>query len=263
MVPIRLCAASISPLAAVDCPLEQVIESLCRAMHTMSIIVPTLNEANGIVALLESLATVRAGGAEILVVDGGSRDGTPDLSRAFAERVFTAPRGRAAQMNAGAAAARGDLLVFLHADTRAPAETLIRLPALLRESGRSWGRFDVRIDGRHPLLPLVALSMNQRSRLTGIATGDQTLFVHRAAFERVGGYPEIALMEDIALSKRLKREGPPLCLSDRVITSGRRWESRGVVRTILHMWALRLAYAFGAPPETLARRYGYRTDNDR
>lgn len=227
----------------------------------ISIIIPTLDEASGIVALLQSLEPVRAGGGDILVVDGGSRDATRDLARPFADRVLTAPRGRAAQMNAGAAAAQGDVLVFLHADTRAPAETLIRLPALLATSGRCWGRFDVLIDGRHPLLPVVAWAMNQRSRLTGIATGDQTLFIDAATFARIGGFPRIALMEDIALSKRLKREGPPLCLRDRVITSGRRWESRGVLRTILHMWTLRLAYAFGSSPQRLAQRYGYRSDD--
>lgn len=228
----------------------------------ISVIIPTLNESQGIVSLLATLAPVRAAGGEILVVDGDSADGTAALAAPHADRVLNAPRGRAAQMNAGAAAARGDLLVFLHADTRAPIQTLLRLPDLLARSGRSWGRFDVRIEGHHPLLPLVAWSMNQRSRLTGIATGDQTIFVARALFERLGGYPRIALMEDIALSARLKRHCRPLCVRNCVVTSGRHWESRGVLRTILHMWTLRLAYAFGAPPQWLARRYGYRSDDD-
>jgi rSAM/selenodomain-associated transferase 2 len=231
-------------------------------MQRISIIIPALNEATGIGRLLESLAPVQAAGGEVVVVDGGSDDGTPDLARTRADQVLAAPRGRAAQMNAGAAAAHGDLLVFLHADTQPPIDVLIRLPALLASTGGSWGRFDVRIEGRHPLLALVAWSMNQRSRLTGIATGDQTIFVNRDLFERVGGYPDIALMEDIALSRRLKREDHPVCLRDRVVTSGRRWENGGVVRTILHMWSLRLAYTFGAKPETLARRYGYRLDRE-
>jgi rSAM/selenodomain-associated transferase 2 len=233
-----------------------------RRQPNISVIIPTLNEAKGIVSLLATLAPVRAAGGEILVVDGDSPDGTAGIAAPRADRVLIAPRGRATQMNAGAAAARGDLLVFLHADTRAPIETLLRLPDLLERSGRSWGRFDVRIEGRHPLLPLVAWSMSQRSRLTGIATGDQTIFAARALFERVGGYPEIALMEDIALSRRLKRIGPALCVPNPVVTSGRRWESDGVVRTILLMWSLRLAYALGVHPDRLSRIYGHRSRPD-
>lgn len=235
---------------------------MIQSSPTISVVIPTLDEADGIVALLDALAPVRAAGGEILVVDGNSPDGTAGIAAPHVDRVLSAPRGRAAQMNAGAAAARGTLLVFLHADTRAPIETLLRLPDLLNRSGRSWGRFDVRIAGRHPLLALVAWSMSQRSRFTGIATGDQGLFVERALFERVGGYPAIPLMEDIALSRRLKQHGRPLCVRDRVVTSGRRWESKGVVRTILLMWSLRLAYALGTRPETLARIYGYRSRPD-
>ena len=235
---------------------------MVRQPALISVVIPTLNEARGIVALLNEIAPVRAAGGEILVVDGHSPDGTAGIAAPHADRVLSAPRGRAAQMNAGATASRGDLLVFLHADTRAPIETLLRLPDLLARSGRSWGRFDVRIEGRHPLLQLVAWSMNQRSRLTGIATGDQAIFVDRALFEQVGGYPEIALMEDIAFSGRLKRHGPPLCVRDRVVTSGRRWESQGVVRTILLMWSLRLVYALGVHPDRLSRAYGHRTRPD-
>jgi hypothetical protein len=146
--------------------------------------------------------------------------------------------------------ARGEALVFLHADTQLPpgADRLV-LEAL---STRTWGRFDVRIEGRHRLLPVVAAAMNLRSRLTGIATGDQAIFVRASAF---AGFPEIALMEDIAFSKRMKRLGPPACLSARASTSGRRWESRGVLRTVFLMWRLRLAYALGADPGSLAERY--------
>jgi rSAM/selenodomain-associated transferase 2 len=165
-------------------------------------------------------------------------------------------RGRALQMNAGAAEARSALLVFLHADTEPPLDALNRLPALLEASGCSWGRFDVRIAGRHPLLRVVAWTMNLRSRLTGIATGDQTIFVRRTLFDQVGGYPEIALMEDVALSARLRHVGRPLCLREQVVTSGRRWERHGVIRTILLMWTLRLAFACGANPTWLAGLYG-------
>jgi rSAM/selenodomain-associated transferase 2 len=215
---------------------------------------PVLNEAAGIEAALQGLAPCRTRGAEVIVVDGGSGDGTAALARPLADRVLSAPRGRAAQMNAGAAAATGETLLFLHADTRLPQDAdRIILDGL---KDRRWGRFDVSFDGGG-LLPLIATMMNARSRITGIATGDQAMFTTRAAFEQAGGFPEIALMEDVALSARLKRLGRPLCLSARVTTSGRRWRRHGLWRTILLMWALRLRYFFGADPARLARAYGY------
>ena len=223
----------------------------------LSIIVPALNEEAGIAATLRELATVRAHGAEVIVVDGGSRDRTVELARPLCDRLIKAPRGRAAQMNAGASAARGDVLLFLHADTRLPAEADRLVLDGLAASGRGWGRFDVRIEGRHPLFPLIAATMNLRSRLTGIATGDQAMFVEKTAFAAIGGFPDIPLMEDIVLSRRLKRLGRPLCLTARVSTSGRRWEQHGVVGTIATMWRLRLAFFFGAAPAKLAARYGY------
>jgi rSAM/selenodomain-associated transferase 2 len=216
----------------------------------LSIVVPALNEARGIRAALEALAPLRKRGHEVIVVDGGSTDGTTELARGLCERMLGAPRGRARQMNAGAAAASGDALVFLHADTRLPDAA----DDLILGSLRSflWGRFDVEIVGRHRLLKLVACAMNVRSRLTGIATGDQAIFVRRDAF---AGFPEIALMEDVAFCKAMKRFGPPACRRERVVTSGRRWESRGVLRTIVLMWRLRLMYFLGACPERLARIY--------
>jgi rSAM/selenodomain-associated transferase 2 len=223
----------------------------------LSIIIPVLDEAAGIADTLAALAPFRARGAEVIVVDGGSQDGTVDLARPHADCVLGGPRGRASQMNAGAANARGDVLLFLHADTRLPTDADRLIPDGLAQSGKAWGRFDVAIEGKSPLLPLVAWSMNLRSRATGIATGDQAMFVTRVAFGCVGGFPEIALMEDIVMSARLKRVSRPLCLRERIATSGRHWEKRGVARTILLMWRLRLAYFFGAKPEALAQRYGY------
>jgi rSAM/selenodomain-associated transferase 2 len=217
----------------------------------LSIVVPVLNEAAGLVAALEALAPLRRAGHEVIVADGGSDDGTPDLARPLCDRLIAAPRGRAVQMNAGARAAKGDVLVFLHSDTYFPpgaAEAIL-------EGAKScpWGRFDVEIEGTHPLLKAIAWSMNLRSRLTGIATGDQAIFVRREAF---AGFPEIALMEDVAFSKQMKRRGAaPACLKSRVRTAGRRWESRGVLRTVLLMWRLRLAYALGADPARLAEKY--------
>jgi rSAM/selenodomain-associated transferase 2 len=216
----------------------------------LSIVIPALNEAAAIGATLAALAPLRARGHEVLVADGGSEDGTRDIAAPLADRVIVAPRGRARQMNAGAAAATGDALLFLHADTRLPpaADQLI-LEAL---KGNAWGRFDVQIESVHGLLRIVALAMNLRSRLTGIATGDQAIFVRRADF---AGFPEIALMEDVAFSKAMKRRGAPAALREKVTTSGRRWERGGVLRTVLLMWRLRLAFFFGTAPDELARRY--------
>ena len=226
-------------------------------MATLSIIIPVLDEGGTIVEALAALAPYRARGAEIIVVDGGSRDGTPEAARPGADHVMTAPRGRGAQMNAGAAAAKGDVLLFLHADTRLPREADRLILDALQRSRRPWGRFDVTIAGRSPLLRVVAAMMNLRSRLTGIATGDQAMFATRAAFAKAGGFPDIALMEDIVLSRRLKAQGRPACLAARVTTSGRRWDRDGVIRTVFLMWRLRLAFFLGAEPARLARRYGY------
>jgi len=220
----------------------------------LSIVVPVLDEAAIIQGTLRSLQDLRRRGCEVIVVDGASSDATRSLAAPLADRVIDAPRGRAAQMNAGARAARGDILLFLHADTFLPAGALDEIESGLARTGRAWGRFDVTISGSRALA-LVAAMMNLRSRLSGIATGDQAMFARRAAFEAAGAFPEIPLMEDVALSKALKRLSPPLCLRARAATSGRRWQRHGTVRTILLMWRLRLAYALGADPRRLARRY--------
>ena len=228
----------------------------------MSILVPVLNEADTIAAALRALAPLRARGAEIIICDGGSADATMARAAMAGDLVIAGPRGRGAQMNAAAARASGDTLLFLHADTRLPdnADALVREG--LAGSGRVWGRFDVSIEGKSPMLRLVAAMMNFRSRLTGIATGDQAIFARAEAFHAAGGFPDIPLMEDIAFSARMKRLGPPLCLRARVATSGRRWKRHGVIRTILLMWRLRAAYFLGADPRDLAVRYGYRPRQD-
>jgi rSAM/selenodomain-associated transferase 2 len=220
----------------------------------LSIVIPALNEAAGIEATLQALQELRARGVELVLADGGSSDATPTLARPWVDAVVDAPRGRALQMNAGAARARADALLFLHADTRLPpmGDELV-LQALA--GGACWGRFDVRIEGRPWMLRVVAALMNLRSRASGIATGDQAIFVTREAFERVGGFPVQPLMEDIEISRRLKRLGRPACLGARVCTSGRRWEQRGVWRTIVLMWRLRWRYWRGESAARLAQAY--------
>jgi rSAM/selenodomain-associated transferase 2 len=224
-------------------------------MPGLSIIIPVLEEARSIAATLEALRPAREAGVEVVVVDGGSRDGTIAAAQPLADAVLRSARGRAVQMNAGARAAEGEVLLFLHADTVLPPDAVGTLLDSLQRTQRAWGRFDVAIAGADPLLAIIALFMNARSRLTGIATGDQAMFVRRDAFARVGGFPEIPLMEDVALSKALRRVSRPLCLRPRVLTSGRRWERQGTLRTVWLMWRLRLEFALGADPHRLARRY--------
>ena len=219
----------------------------------LSIVVPVLNEAQDIAAFLAPLQALRELGHEVIVVDGDSGDSTADAARPLADHVVTSPRGRAIQMNCGARIGSGDALIFLHADTQLPDNA----PGLIEKAlmHHAWGRFDVKIAGRSGWLPVIAAMMNLRSRLTGIATGDQAIFVSRAAFDAVGGYPDQPLMEDIELSKRLKRIGPPACLRARVATSGRRWERHGAWRTILLMWRLRFDYWRGVPATRLVAQY--------
>lgn len=222
----------------------------------LSIIIPVLNEATGLVPVLERLQGFRRQGTEVIVVDGGSTDGTAERARALADGVTSSRRGRGRQMNAGAALATGDVLLFLHADTLLPSAAPSLIVAAI-DDGACWGRFDVRIEGSIRGLGLVAYMMNWRSRLTGIATGDQAIFVTREAFQRHGGFPAIPLMEDIVFSGWMREEARPACLKAKVTTSGRRWEKDGLIRTILTMWWLRLRFFLGASPTDLARAYGY------
>jgi rSAM/selenodomain-associated transferase 2 len=220
---------------------------------SLSIIMPMLNEAAGIGATLSGLREL---GVEIIAVDGGSSDKSVEIARAHADQVVHAPRGRARQMNAGAAVAQGEVLLFLHADTQLPPAAGQLIGDAIA-GGADWGRFDVRITGNSGWFPVIAAFMNQRSRLTGIATGDQAIFVKRSVFDRVGGFPDLPLMEDIVLSQRLKQLSRPACLRAKVTTAGRRWEKHGVLRTILTMWWLRLRFFLGADPQKLAIDYGY------
>ena len=246
---------TVPPTAGVHPALEPVRRAF-RDAPSLSIIIPTLNEADGIVGQLSTLQGLRGRGVEVIVADGGSADSTPSLAAPLADAVVSSPRGRGAQMNAGASKAIGDVLLFLHADTRLPKEADELIRAGLGNGVQRWGRFDVSIDGESPWLGMIAWFMSERSRLTGIATGDQAIFVSRDLFLASGGFPDIPLMEDIALSKRLKRAGRPLCLRKRVITSGRRWDDGGVIATIALMWRLRLAFFFGIDPAKLAQKYG-------
>ena len=221
---------------------------------SLSIVIPARNEAQALPLLLADLAELRGAGAELLLVDGGSQDGTCALAEDRVDRVLHCAPGRARQMNLGAAAAQGDYLWFVHADTRVGPQALKALQAALRQRPL-WGRFDVRLSGGGLALGVIGRMISLRSRITGIASGDQGLFVDRRQFEALGGYADIPLMEDIELCQRLKRRQRPCCLRAVLQTSSRRWQQNGVWRTVWLMWCLRLAYYCGTSPEKLARRY--------
>ena len=220
---------------------------------------PSLDEADGIGAALEALRPLRDRGHEVIVADGGSTDGTPRLAARGADRVLAAPRGRARQMNAGAAAASGRVLVFLHADTTLPPDADRAVSEAL--GGRpGWGSFGVRLSGPHPAFRVIERMITLRSRLSGIATGDQAIFVARDLFFAAGGFADVALLEDVELCRRLRRTVRPVRpRGGPVVTSSRRWEAGGIARTTALMWWIRGAYALGADPDRLARRYRFRS----
>jgi rSAM/selenodomain-associated transferase 2 len=221
----------------------------------LSVIVPCLDEGAIITSALGALQPLRQQGSELILVDGGSRDGTPQRARGMVDRLLVSEPGRGRQMNVGARAARGEVFWFVHLDSLLFPEAAECLLAGLSERGCGWGRFDVRLDGKAAGLRLVERLMNLRSRLSGIATGDQGIFVSRPLFQAVGGFPDIPLMEDVELSRRLKRHCRPICIRRPILASSRRWERDGVWRTVFLMWGLRLAYFLGVSPERLARRY--------
>jgi rSAM/selenodomain-associated transferase 2 len=231
------------------------MEARLTSAMKLSVVVPVLNESRALPALLEHLQSLQRSGIEVVLVDGGSEDGSVAIAARAGFQVIRAERGRARQMNAGAAAVQGDVLLFLHADTRLPGGAVQLIDAALADGRHVWGRFDVEFDVRTWTMAATAFGMNLRSRLSGIATGDQALFMTRAAFDGVGGFPEQPLMEDVEITARLRQRSRPACVRRPVLTSARRWQARGAWRTIFLMWRLRLDYWLGASPADLARRY--------
>ncbi|MCP5357550.1 MAG: TIGR04283 family arsenosugar biosynthesis glycosyltransferase [Pseudomonadales bacterium] len=224
-------------------------------MKKISIIIPVLSEPEALRQHLPALQALRHDGHELIVVDGGSDEDSRQVCASLVDVWQPSAAGRAVQMNAGAALATGDILLFLHIDTLLPEDAMTLLQARFAEQSVLWGRFDVRLSGRRVMFRVIESAMNLRSRLTGVATGDQAIFVRRETFARVGGFPAIPLMEDIALSKLLRKRAWPLCLKARVMTSSRRWERHGVWRTMALMWRLRLLYVLGVSPSTLHAMY--------
>ena len=219
--------------------------------------VPTLEEAAGIATALAALDPLRARGHEVVVADGGSTDGTPELAAPGGDRIVAAQRGRARQMNAGAAVATGDVLLFLHADTLLPNDADALVNEALGETGSGWGHFSVRLSGTQPAFRVIERMITFRSRLTGIATGDQAIFATRDLFDAAGGFSDLPLLEDVDLCRRLKHVSRPVRPRAPVTTSSRRWEAGGIARTVWLMWWLRGAYALGVGPDRLARHYRF------
>jgi rSAM/selenodomain-associated transferase 2 len=221
----------------------------------LSVIIPVLNEAKNLESILSRLRAI-CPAAEVIVVDGGSEDGTSAVVCRFPWVTYlSSRRGRASQMNAGAKVANGEVLLFLHADTLLPAGAEGTIVEAFSNPDIVAGRFDIRFDNPRPVFKVIAFFINLRSRLTKICTGDQALFVRQKTFEELGGYPDIPLMEDVELAKRLKRLGKVACLRSKVTTSARKWEREGVFQIILLMWALRFLYFIGVNPYRLHRWY--------
>lgn len=221
----------------------------------ISVIIPVLNESETIEVFLRHLQSFRNSGHELIVVDGGSTDGTPEKCVLFADKVLATSSGRAHQMNVGADAAQGNLLLFQHVDTQLPDNAESVLNGLSTSDEQVWGRFDVRLTPGHWMFPVISRLMNWRSRFTHIATGDQSIFISRSLFDEVGGFPAQPLMEDVELCSRLRKLATPVCLDDKVVTSSRRWQKHGVWKTMVLMWRFRLAYFMGTPAEQLAAIY--------
>jgi rSAM/selenodomain-associated transferase 2 len=220
----------------------------------VSIVIPVLNEAQALRHNLPLLQRFRAMGHELIVVDGGSSDASVEVASPLADRVISSEPGRARQMNRGASVASGDILMFLHIDTLLPERAIDAVLAIDAKPYR-WGRFDVRLSGTAAPFRVIEFMMNLRSRISGVATGDQVIFIRTDEFAAVDGYPDLPLMEDIALTKQLRNRSSGLCLRERVVTSSRRWEANGIVKTVLLMWWIRLLYVLGITPQTLHDLY--------
>jgi len=220
----------------------------------VSIIIPVLNEAEHIADTLKSLDAYRRQGHEVIVIDGGSNDDTVSITQQYADKVLHSDAGRAIQMNSGIDEAMGDALLFLHADTRLPGDAVSKVINAI-EDGYFWGHFNVRLSGKHFMFRIIERMMNMRSCITGVATGDQAIFVGLESIEIVGTYPQLPLMEDVVFSKRLRKLGWPACIKQQVVTSSRRWEDKGILRTMLFMWRLRLLFFLGVSADKLARQY--------
>jgi len=223
-------------------------------MTSHTIVIPTFNEQADIQACLLQLQGLRGKGFEVIVVDGGSIDNTPQLVEGLCDQFKSTRPGRALQMNVGARHAKGEIIFFLHVDTQLP-ENILEIISSIDIDKFCWGRFDVRLSGRHWSFRVIETMINARSRLSGIATGDQVIFMSKKIYREVGGFPEIALMEDVAICRSLRNICSPLCLRQRVLTSSRRWEKHGIINTIIKMWWLRFSYFIGIDPTTLARKY--------
>ena len=224
-------------------------------MNRISVIIPALNESENISQTLLSTQALRKNGHEVIVVDGGSDDDTCNIASDFTDKLITSQPGRAKQMNRGAQAATGDIYVFLHADTILPEAAEQLIISAISTDQFLWGRFNVRLSGNHILFRAIEFSMNLRSRITGIVTGDQTFCIARKLFDEIHGFPEIQLMEDIAISQKLKKIKRPILLDGTVLTSSRRWEQNGIIKTVLKMWWFRFSFMLGADPLSLARQY--------
>jgi len=223
----------------------------------LSIIIPTLNEENNIARVINDIkSSIQLENYEIIICDGGSSDKTTFIAESLCDQVVISPAGRGGQLNHGAKNAHGDILLFLHADTSLPIHfDKMITNAIATNPGKSWGRFDLRLSGEKVIFRIVERLINIRSRITFISTGDQCLFMTREIFENVNGFKHIPLMEDVDISKRLKNVCPPICIACPVVSSSRRWEEKGILRTILLMWWLRLLFYMGISPETLKRLY--------